>query len=224
MSGFNQGMSNTEGAETPFVSFTELLVGLFIIFTIIISALAVNVNQPECKVDNRGIPLQGVREISKIATFVESLQDDNLSARFDCNTKSVVIPSRLLFGLRQTTISSDSQRQAIRVISDALLEMLGCEQDELACLVTQRNLTVLIEGHADTSGQGVENWRLSSERAFSTHQEIKQNLFRSFPNTSPDPKWLGIAAYGETRPIEDIGDGEVLEANRRIEIRFVFDE
>jgi OOP family OmpA-OmpF porin len=83
--------------------------------------------------------------------------------------------------------------------------------NELAVLLNlyQKNLLV-IEGHADSSGEKRYNQNLSNERA--------QAVFDFFDANSIDKNRMKIVPYGDSRPAKDNAAEEGRRENRRAEI------
>ena len=88
---------------------------------------------------------------------------------------------------------------------------------------------MLIEGHTDRqpikgSGQFRDNDQLSAERALAVFAELRrrQTGLDTLRNADGQPL-LGVAGYGERRPLADAqGDTDAEYArNRRIDLRFI---
>lgn len=79
---------------------------------------------------------------------------------------------------------------------------------------------VLVEGHTDSDGTDSENLVLSAQRGAATVIQMLQSCpsLLEFKNLRDEPV-LGLAGYGESRPVADNARSEGRSANRRIDLR-----
>ncbi len=83
---------------------------------------------------------------------------------------------------------------------------------------------LMIEGHTDATGGGMDNLELSARRALSVYRlmvEKTPELSRYY-NISGEPI-LSFAGYGEDRPVETNATSDGRSANRRTDLRIVMD-
>lgn len=113
----------------------------------------------------------------------------------------VSMENKLLFGSGSWAVGSEG-RQAVQQLGEVLAD--------------NPDIAVLIEGHTDNvpfngSGQLSDNWDLSTKRATSIVQILKQN-------DRIDPQSLTAAGRGEHAPIAGNETAEGRATNRRIEV------
>jgi len=128
------------------------------------------------------------------------------------------VPESLLFNAGEARLRPDG-REALAVLARVLAEELAREG-----VAAQRLESVFIEGHADNTpirtAQFPDNWALSTARAKNTCQE----MFRQSPalerlaNGRGQPL-IGVAGYGDLRPVAGNETAEGRAVNRRIDIR-----
>lgn len=98
------------------------------------------------------------------------------------------------------------------VNSDVVLPGLFTELDRIAqILVKYPETTIVVEGHADSTGSDDYNLRLSERRAFSVQNLLTQRGVAAHRITS--------IGYGESRPVATNDTPEGRQMNRRVEIR-----
>jgi chemotaxis protein MotB len=113
-----------------------------------------------------------------------------------------------------------------KALIDQMGQLLPCfsntESSTMTCRKQPIFETVLIEGHTDTQPAKMEggNWKLSTDRAraFLNLMTDESSGLGNLRNDSGQ-LLLGLAGYGESRPLRDIDEAD--ERNRRIEIRFL---
>lgn len=149
------------------------------------------------------------------------------------------LPNSILFGQGEFELTPQG-RQAVEIVADELAGVLPCYTDHLPGAPQCRGKSVspnkvdaiFVEGHTDAdplSGGGVlrDNMDLSALRATNTfrrltdsHPELELLVNASEGRRVPI---LGVAGYGERRPILDAkGNPEEIKAqNRRIDLRFL---
>lgn len=113
----------------------------------------------------------------------------------------VSMENKLLFGSGSWAVGAEG-RQAVQQLGEVLAD--------------NPDIAVLIEGHTDNvpfngSGQLTDNWDLSTKRATSIVQILRQN-------DRIDPQNLTAAGRGEHAPIASNGTAEGRATNRRIEV------
>lgn len=80
-------------------------------------------------------------------------------------------------------------------------------------LAEDRSATIIISGHTDSEGDGMQNMVLSQSRA----DAIREYLITHGVNA----KRISTVAYGETKPITDNSNSENKYKNRRVEIHII---
>jgi outer membrane protein OmpA-like peptidoglycan-associated protein len=83
-------------------------------------------------------------------------------------------------------------------------------EQNLALLKEHPDLRILVGGHADRNGDAQYNWRLSLQRAKNVKMWLLQNGISAGR--------INVAAYGETKPHVNIGNGSNWESDRFVEI------
>lgn len=213
--------------ENPYwVSFSDLMSGLLVIFILASVALIIELTQKTNDVE------AGIEELKKaeqarrdiIYDVRDELKKRNVIVEIADNDTVIRIPeSTLTFKSGDDEIPQDRQIQnAVREIGVALHQ---------AIRINERFKyldTVFVEGHTDSDGihyRGKGNWGLSVDRAISVwnvwQKELDLTPKLGDLKNAFDQQLFSVSGYAETRRVqlEEI-TSEDKAKNRRIDIRF----
>lgn len=115
----------------------------------------------------------------------------------------------------------DRSSADLKANSRAVLDQLA---DGFAAFLSDENITkyvdtIIIGGHADSTGSDQINWDLSTRRAKAVLSYLLMTSHNGGLNQYA--KYFSAAGYGSTRPIADNSTPEGMAKNRRIEISIV---
>lgn len=222
--------SSQGGEDNYFVSMTDLMVGLLLIFIIMLMFFALQfketIHEQEA-IDNARSDI--LTEMKRL------LEEDGVTVLLDLDQGVLRLPESVLFESGEAEFNSYGD-SAIRALARSLERVLPCytkgiRSTRMGCegepvLVD----AVLIEGHTDddpvrkSSRPWRDNLELSTRRATNTYRALLaaasgggQNLL-DFKN-SIDVPVLSVSGYGEHRPI----DKEEKAPNRRIDLRVLME-
>jgi len=215
-----------EEGESYFMSMTDMMVGLLLIFIILLAYFALNL---QTKTEE----LAGAnRTRSEILNHLQqSLKDKGLQVEIDTKTGVLRLPDDVLFDKGRWQLS-DAGQAAIAKVAGAMVDVLPCYTASNLCK-GQRSPhlidAVFVEGHTDSDAMYGEmnNYGLSVRRAETTFTELqlKQPALRGFlnkpvgePGSAPI---LGLSGYGPDRPIANGDTDAAKKLNRRIDLRFL---
>jgi flagellar motor protein MotB len=215
-----------EEGESYFMSMTDMMVGLLLIFIILLAYFALNL---QTKTEE----LTGANRTRAqiLNDLQQSLQDRGLQVEIDTKTGVLRLPDDVLFDKGRYDLS-DRGRNAVGKVASAMVEVLPCfTASELCHGERSAHLidAVFVEGHTDSDAMygGMNNYGLSVRRAESTFAMLQQAqpALQSFLNKPAEEPGsapiLGLSGYGPDRPIAE-GDNETAkERNRRIDLRFL---
>lgn len=105
------------------------------------------------------------------------------------------------------SINFESNSAVVNIEGDNLMTSLG------NAMAQNKHLKLIIEGHADNSGDSTKNYMLSMRRA----QSLKNALITNGFNEDK----IIVKAYGDTLPLADNATAEGRKTNRRVKIYFV---
>lgn len=213
--------------ENPYwVSFSDLMSGLLIIFILASVALIIELTQKTNEVDAGIDELKKAEEVRRNIVFdiKEELARRNVFVEIAENDTVIRIPDKTLsFVSGEDELPKSSEMQdAVREIGLVLHQAI-MKEGRLKYLDT-----VFIEGHTDSDNiyyRGKGNWGLSVDRAISVWN-IWQNDIEIEPkfgllDNVYGQKLFSVSGYAATRRVNtsELNDEEKIQ-NRRIDIRF----
>ena len=218
--------------ENPYwMSFSDIMSALLVIFILAAIALMVQLMETEAELQNKVDELDDEIEVLQVAEKVrktildeaaEELAKRGIQVVVSENDSVLRIPNDLLgFDTAAYDIQAEYLSTAYS-IGEVLHQVLNRE-DRVNYLDT-----IFVEGHTDNRPfngfMGKGNWGLSTFRAISLWQywsdalPVQRSLQGMF-NKEGKPLF-SMSGYGETRPVTEKQEtAEELSANRRIDIR-----
>ncbi|HEY0085121.1 MAG TPA: OmpA family protein [Allosphingosinicella sp.] len=215
-----------EEGESYFMSMTDMMVGLLLIFIILLVYFALNLQ-------TRTAELTGANQARKeiLEDLRESLKNKGLQVEIDTQTGVLRLPDDVLFDKGKFELTAQGQ-SAVEKVAAAMAEVLPCFTSSPLCRGDRSPHlidAVFVEGHTDKDAMAgaMNNYGLSASRAEATFSRLlsarpQLNGFRNAPPGEPgSAPILGLSGYGPDRPISS-GDDEVAKKrNRRIDLRFL---
>ncbi|CUS49191.1 MAG: OmpA family protein [Idiomarinaceae bacterium HL-53] len=213
--------------ENPYwMSFSDLMSGLLVIFILAAVALIIELTQKSERIDTsiEELKLAEAARSAILRDIKEELAEKGIIVNIVENDTVLRIPeSTLSFESGQDTLPDDDRTIfEVRAIGDALHRAITTNE-------RWRYLdTVFVEGHTDSMGiwyRGKGNWGLSADRAVSIWKlwqeeisvEPKLNELRNYNGQL----LFSVSGYADTRRINLVEETEEERArNRRIDIRF----
>ena len=217
---------HAEEGESYFMSMTDMMVGLLLIFIILLAYFALQLQSKTAELTGAN---QTRAEI--LNDLQQSLKDKGLQVEIDTKTGVLRLPDDVLFDKGQWELT-DRGQAAISKVASAMVEVLPCFTTSNLCKGARSPHlidAVFVEGHTDSDAMvgAMNNYGLSVRRAETTFSMLQRNQpdlqrFRNKPEgESGSAPILGLSGYGPDRPIAP-GDREAAKKrNRRIDLRFL---
>lgn len=215
-----------EESESYFVSMTDLMVGLVLIFIILLAYFALNLQA-------RTAELTGANRARAeiLQDLAEALKDEGLEVTVDIETGVLRLPDDVLFESAQFRLTPRGQ-VAVKKVADAMAEILPCYTEGVPCAgqaSPHRIDAVFVEGHTDSDPMSgtIDNYDLSVMRAANTFRALKAansivDQMRNLPEEEAgSAKILGLSGYGPDRFVDAGETPEAKARNRRIDLRFL---
>lgn len=210
--------------DNPYwISFSDIMSGLLIIFVLASLALILELRD---KVDKVTVELAMAEQVRRdiLEEIQETLKIKNIEVEISDNHTVLRIPdSTLTFATNRHSIPLDeAMRTTVLEIGLVLYEAISKEER------WHYLDTIFVEGHTDrrpSYRDAMGNWGLSTYRAISVWNYWNENLpeskrlnERKNHNGAP---LFSVSGYGETRPVQVVQETETdWQKNRRIDIRF----
>jgi flagellar motor protein MotB len=215
-----------EEGESYFVSMTDMMVGLVLIFVILLAYFALNLQ-------SKTEELTGANQTRAtiLRDLKQSLEKKGLQVQIDEKSGVLRLRDDVLFDKGRWELN-DEGRAAISKLAKAMVEVLPCYTASNLCKGKRSKHmidAVFVEGHTDSDAMygGMSNYGLSVRRAETTFTmlQLNQPALRGFlnkpagqPGSAPI---LSLSGYGPDRPVAQ-GDSEAAKKlNRRIDLRFI---
>uniref|UniRef100_UPI004047C151 OmpA/MotB family protein n=1 Tax=Shewanella baltica TaxID=62322 RepID=UPI004047C151 len=218
--------SNVDEENPYWMSFSDLMSALLVIFILATVALIIELTQKSEKIDASIQELQRAEEARRniLLDIKEDLAKQNIIVEIVENDTVLRIPeSTLSFKSAKDTLPEDEKTQTeVAAIGDALHKAITKEE-------RWKYLdTVFVEGHTDSVNiwyRGKGNWGLSTDRAVSIWK-LWQEKNSLLPKLNELKNFNGqllfsVSGYADTRRVDLVEKSEDQRArNRRIDIRF----
>lgn len=227
MDGLRSRRPSKVDEENPYwMSFSDLMSGLLVIFILAAVALIIELTQKTTEID------EGIDELKKAEQAREDilnevrreLAEQDIEVLLADNDTVIRIPeSTLSFESGENKIPNDPRVQYAVAQIGLVLHQAITRDERLQYLDT-----VFIEGHTDSDGifyRGKGNWGLSTDRAISVWTAWQSEIDVTPDYTDLDnvygQKLFSVSGYADTRRVQLIEDTSQQKAeNRRIDIRF----
>jgi flagellar motor protein MotB len=222
----SRGNSNVDEENPYWMSFSDLMSALLVIFILATVALIIELTQKSEKIEASIQELQRAEEARRniLLDIKEELAKQNIHVEIVENDTVLRIPeSTLSFESAKDTLPEDEKTQTeVAAIGDALHKAIT-KQERWKYLDT-----VFVEGHTDSVNigyRGKGNWGLSTDRAVSIWK-LWQEKNTLMPKLNELTNFNGqllfsVSGYADTRRIDLVEQSEAQRArNRRIDIRF----
>lgn len=223
---FNRPSSKVDEENPYWMSFSDLMSGLLVIFILAAIALIIELTQKTQQIDDSIEELKRAEQARQniIVEMQEELAKKNIIVEIADNDTVIRIPeSTLGFASGEDQIPDNEGMQiAVREIGRVLHQAI-IKQERFQYLDT-----VFVEGHTDSEGiwyRGKGNWGLSADRAISVWKVWKEELMLKpnldVLNNAYGQKLFSVSGYAATRRVDLIEETDEQKArNRRIDIRF----
>lgn len=218
---------NKVDEENPYwMSFSDLMSGLLVIFILAAVALIIELTLKSEKIDASIEELKRAEEARRniLIDIKEELAKQDIIVEIVENDTVLRIPeSTLSFESGKDTLPQDEKIQRDVFAIGIALHTSITKEERWKYLDT-----VFVEGHTDSVGiwyRGKGNWGLSTDRAVSIWK-VWQNDLELIPNLNELKNFnsqllFSVSGYADTRRVDLIEETEEQRAkNRRIDIRF----
>jgi len=226
MSSGNSTRNNSSEENPYWISFSDLMSALLVIFILASVALIIELTQRTNEIDKSIKEIQKSEQVRfEILNDIKSeLEEKNIKVEVSENHSVLRIPEDTLsFASGSEKIPDNQKTQKIVREIGTILHKEVIENNRFEYLDT-----IFIEGHTDSHNihyRGKGNWGLSTDRAISLWKLWSEEIDLSPPmgalQNSEGKKLFSVSGYAATRRYQEIEDlPEQRAKNRRIDIRF----
>ena len=215
-----------EEKESIWVSYTDLMSGLVIIFALVLMVAIFKMHsayeEAQVAVEEKQAAIEEQRKMIEevvgvkseiIAQLVKAFQDSNLNLDVDPQTGAIRFSGGVFFSSNSTEISPNGRKYLEEFIPQYVGILLS---DQFKDDISQ----IIVEGHTDTEGGYLYNLNLSQGRALSVVQEIYDPTFPKFKNKEQLSKIITANGRSYSIPIYDSNGKIDATKSRRVEFTF----
>lgn len=226
-------LSHEEEKESPWVSYTDLMSALLIIFALVIMITMYDtqnayeqqqeaiqqttdaIKEKEEAIDQKNKMIEEVIGVKSqiIQELVKAFSDSKLELQVDQQTGAIRFSGGVFFDKKSSTVSMKGTEYLEDFIPQYINILLSDRfRDEIS--------QIIVEGHTDTDGGYMYNLKLSQDRALSVVQQVFAPEFPKF-SYQEELKTV-ITANGRSFSVPILDDSGVidLDKSRRVEFKF----
>ena len=215
-----------EEGESYFISMTDMMVGLLLVFIILLAYFALNLQTKTAELTDGNETRKEILE-----ALEDALKKRGVPVYIDPDNGILRLPDDILFAKGEWILSLQGQASVSRV-ANAMVDILPCYTVGLPCPKERSPHSIdaiFVEGHTDSDRMlgGMDNYDLSVRRAANTFRKLRNAepglvLLRNRPlgETGSAPI-LSLSGYGPDRPIQNGTNEQSKKQNRRIDLRFL---
>jgi len=193
---------------TYWLSFSDLMSSLLIVFVLLFIYVVLDYNQALSSKEAKIKELTSVRS-KIISKLVKELGDD---IAIDKSTGAIKLKSEILFDKDKSQLKTEGQQFLTKFTPKYLSVLLGDPE------IKQSISTIIIEGHTDDDGSYIYNLELSQARALNVVKYISQDPINVKYQTDIE-KYFSAIGRSKADLIEK--DGKVIQSDsRRVEFKF----
>lgn len=215
-----------EEGESYFISMTDLMVGLVLIFIILLAYFALSLQARTAELTGANTARAKI-----LQDLAQALKEEGLEVTIDIETGVLRLPDDVLFESGQYRLTARGE-VAVTKVANAMADILPCYTEGAPCSKARsahRVDAIFVEGHTDKDQMsgGMDNYDLSVMRAANTFRALKQadplvDQMRNLPEgKAGSAKILGLSGYGPDRFVDPGDTVDAKERNRRIDLRFL---
>lgn len=221
----NNFQNNIDNTDTTnyWISFTDILSGLLVIFLLITVVLIINLIETKNRISRELEKFKKSEKVRKelLVEIKNNLDAQNIKVEIHENYTTLRIPDRTLSFVTDSDLIPEDKMELLRKIGVQIYTSITKDNR-----ISHLN-TVFIEGHTDsrTSMRPKGNWGLSTFRAISTwtfwEKTLAPKLCLSKLKNYENRPLFSVSGYADSRRIcqNEITKSDY-RANRRIDIRF----
>lgn len=193
---------------TYWLSFSDLMSSLLIVFVLLFIYVVLDYNQALSSKEAKIRELTSVRS-KIISKLVKELGDD---IAIDKSTGAIKLKSEILFDKDKSQLKPEGQQFLTKFTPKYLSVLLGDQE------IKQSISTIIIEGHTDDDGSYIYNLELSQARALNVVKYISQDP-TNVKYQADIEKYFSAIGRSKADLIEK--DGKVIQSDsRRVEFKF----
>lgn len=194
------------------MSFADLMSALLMVFVLLLVVVVLDYREDLAEKEKQIEEITNVKN-EIIAALMQEFENSNINLEIDPDTGAIQLATNILYAYNSSEITpegKDTLAQFIPKYLDILLQ--DKYRDEIS--------SIIIEGHADNTGEYLYNLGLSQERAFSVLKVIYAESFPNFEQKEFSKQVVTANGRSNVVPVHNAAGEYDADASRRVEFLF----
>lgn len=200
--------------NTPnyWMSFADMMSALLMVFILLLTVVMLDYREDLEEKERQIEEIKGVKD-DIIAALMEEFENSNIDLAIDPHTGAIQLATNILYAYNSAEITEEGKATLAQFIPKYLDILLQEKyRDDIA--------SIIIEGHADNTGEYLYNLGLSQERAFSVLKIIYSDGFPDFKYKEYAKEVVTANGRSDVVPIYHSDGSYDADGSRRVEFLF----
>ncbi|MEG0384233.1 MAG: OmpA family protein [Solibacillus sp.] len=194
------------------MSFADLMSALLMVFVLLLVVVVLDYREDLAEKEKQIEEITNVKS-EIIAALMQEFENSNIDLEIDPDTGAIQLATNILYAYNSSEITTDGKETLAQFIPKYLDILL---QDKYREEIS----SIIIEGHADNTGEYLYNLGLSQERAFSVLKVIYAENFPNFDQKEYSKHVVTANGRSNVVPIHNAAGEYDPDASRRVEFLF----
>ena len=202
------------GSQSPnyWMSFADMMSALLMVFVLLLAVVVFDYREDLAEKEQQIEEIKGVKN-EIIAALMAEFEDSNIDLVIDPETGAIQLATNILYAYNSAEITEEGKKTLAQFIPKYLDILLQDKyRDDIA--------TIIIEGHADNTGEYLYNLGLSQERAFSVLKIIYADDFPKFEQQEYSKQVVTANGRSDVVPVYKEDGSYDADGSRRVEFLF----
>lgn len=194
------------------MSFADLMSALLMVFVLLLVVVVLDYREDLVEKEKQIEEITNVKN-EIIAALMQEFENSNINLEIDPNTGAIQLATNILYAYNSSEITLEGKETLAQFIPKYLDILLQDKyRDEIS--------SIIIEGHADNTGEYLYNLGLSQERAFSVLKIIYAENFPNFEQKEYSKQVVTANGRSNVVPAYNAAGEYDADASRRVEFLF----
>lgn len=202
------------GSSSPnyWMSFADLMSALLMVFVLLLVAVVLDYREDLAEKEEQIAEITSVKN-EIISALMAEFENSNIDLEIDPNTGAIQLATNILYDFNSSELTEEGKATLAQFIPKYLDILL---QDKYREEIS----SIIVEGHADNTGEYLYNLGLSQNRAFSVLKVIYDDSFPKFEQQEYSKNVVTANGRSNVVPVYDENNEYDADASRRVEFLF----
>ena len=194
------------------MSFADLMSALLMVFVLLLVVVVLDYREDLAEKEQQIEKITSVKS-EIIDALMQEFKNSNIDLEIDPDTGAIQLATNILYAYNSAEITEEGKQTLAQFIPKYLDILLQDKyRDEIS--------SIIIEGHADNTGDYLYNLGLSQERAFSVLKVIYSDSFPKFEQQEYSKQVVTSNGRSNVVPVYNAAGDYDADASRRVEFLF----